>query len=157
MRLSPPIHSLGDICHGSVPLYEGLADTEDVDKLFWGLFCTHRPETASYAACHDDKVIVHIKKRVYGNDLSCRGMIPLWGVGALFPSRLLCGIMFGVLGCVIESVQAIVSSDLGCVIRGRRQNPSGGCGWLLSMGVVSVEIEWQPSLASVSGVSCCLA
>ena len=79
------------------------------------------------------------------------------GGGGVFFPRLLCGIMFGVLGCVIERVQAIVSSDLGVCDSRPKAEPLWGCGWLLSMGVVSVEIEWQPSLASVSGVSCCLA
>ena len=66
--------------------------------------------------------------------------------------------MFGVLGCVIERVQAIVSSDLGVCDSRPKAEPLWGL-WLAFeyRGGVSVEIEWQPSLASVSGVSCCLA
>mgnify|MGYP003370652668 CR=1 FL=1 len=40
-------------------LYEGLADSKDIDELLWLFRCAHRPQPASDSTCHYYYVGIH--------------------------------------------------------------------------------------------------
>ena len=82
------------------------------------------------------------------------------GGGGFFSPRLLCGIMFGVLGCVIEWVQAIVSSDLGVCDSRPKAEPLWGLWLAFEYGVcvsrnrVAAEPRQRQRCQLLSGMKC---